>query len=117
MKGTDRKTFFGPDDGRKAENMENMDKYYIVRADQAGVFFGRIAEREHDEVRMCDVRRIWSWAGACSCTQLALDGTKRPEDCRLTRAVDDMVILGVIEIIPCTDCAIKILKAVPVWEV
>ena len=93
-----------------------MDKYYIVRADRAGVFFGRIAEREHDEVRMCDVRRIWRWDGACSCTQLALDGTQKPMHCKFTRAVGDMVILGVIEIIPCTDRATESLKAVPVWE-
>nr|DAH67131.1 MAG TPA: hypothetical protein [Caudoviricetes sp.] len=92
-------------------------KFCIVRARDAGVFFGKVICREHDEVLMCDVRRIWSWEGACSCTQLALDGTKKPDGCRITRAVDDMVILGVIEIIPCTDRAIKSLKAVPVWEV
>lgn len=33
---------------------------YIVRADRAGVFFGKIKERNGDEITMTDVRRIWS---------------------------------------------------------
>lgn len=51
--------------------MSKADQYYIVRSDRAGVFFGRIKERNGSEVTMTDVRRIWYWYGAASLSQLA----------------------------------------------
>ena len=44
--------------------MEN--KYYIVRTNRAGVFFGKIKERSASEITMTDVRKIWYWDGACA---------------------------------------------------
>lgn len=89
---------------------------YIVRADRAGVFFGKIKERSGSEVTMTDVRRIWYWDGAASLSQLAVDGTNRPDDCKFTVYVSEMIILGVIEIIPCTDKAEASIKGVPEWR-
>lgn len=89
---------------------------YIVRSDRAGVFFGKIKERSGSEVTMTDVRRIWYWGGAASLSQLAVDGTNRPDDCKFTVYVSEMIILGVIEIIPCTDKAEASIKGVPEWR-
>lgn len=89
---------------------------YIVRADRAGVFFGKIKERNGDEVTMTDVRRIWYWDGAASLSQLAVEGTKKPQNCKFTIYVPEMTILGVIEIIPCTDKAEATIKGVPEWR-
>lgn len=89
---------------------------YIVRADKAGVFFGKIKERNGDEVTMTDVRRIWYWDGAASLSQLAVEGTKKPQNCKFTIYVPEMTILGVIEIIPCTDEAEASIKGVPEWR-
>lgn len=89
---------------------------YIVRADKAGVFFGKIKERNGDEVTMTDVRRIWYWDGAASLSQLAVEGTKKPQNCKFTIYVPEMTILGVIEIIPCTDEAEASIKEVPEWR-
>ena len=50
------------------------EKYYIVRADRAGVFFGNIKERNGSEVTMTNVRRLWYWDGACAVEQLAVNG-------------------------------------------
>ena len=93
-----------------------MEKYYIVRADRAGVFAGNIKERNGDEVTMTNVRRIWYWDGAASLSQMAIEGVKKPENCKFTVTVPEMIILGVIEIIPCTDEAEKNIKGVPEWK-
>lgn len=93
-----------------------MEKYYIVRAKEAGVFAGNIKERNGDEVTMTNVRRLWYWDGACSLSQIAVDGTKKSENCKFTVTVPEMVILGVIEIIPCSDVAERSIKAVKEWK-
>ena len=71
------------------------DKYVIVRADRAGVFFGKIKARIGDEVVMTEVRRIWCWNGAASISQLAMEGVKHPELSKFTVTVPEMTILGV----------------------
>ncbi len=91
-------------------------QYYIVRADRAGVFFGQIESRTGSEVTMRNVRRIWYWDGANSISQLAVDGTKRPRECKFTVAVESMTILGVIEVIPCTAKATKSISEVSEWK-
>lgn len=39
----------------------NTNQDYIVRCDRAGVFFGKIKERNGSEVTMTEVRKLWSW--------------------------------------------------------
>lgn len=39
---------------------------FIVRTNEAGVFFGEIKERTHDEITMLNVRKLWYWRGACA---------------------------------------------------
>ena len=94
----------------------DSNKYYIVRADRAGVFFGHIHERTGDEVTMTDVRRLWYWDGAASLSQMAVDGVSKPLECKFTVTVPEMTILGVIEIIPCTDKAASCILGVKEWR-
>ena len=91
-------------------------KKVIIRADRAGVFFGTLEEKEGNEVRMSNVRRIWYWDGAASLSQLAVDGTSAPDNCIFTITVSEMVITGVVEIIPCTEKAIKSIEGVKEWK-
>lgn len=91
-------------------------QYYIVRTNRAGVFFGKIRERSHDEITMTDVRKIWHWDGACAVEQLALDGTKKPHNCQFTVVVPEMTIADPIQIIPCTEKAVQSLSGVAVWQ-
>ena len=93
-----------------------MEKYYIVRGDKSGIFAGNIKERNGREVTMTDVRRLWYWSGACSISQLALDGTANPEDCKFTVTLDEITILDAIEIIPCTNKAEKSIRGVAEWK-
>ena len=88
----------------------------IVRADRAGVFYGEIKERNGSEVVMTNVRRLWYWDGAASLSQLAVDGTATPDNCKFTVVVPEMTILGVIEIIPCCDKAVRSIEGVAVWK-
>ena len=93
-----------------------MEQYYIIRANEAGVFFGQIESRNGSEVNLKNVRRLWYWNGACSLSELATDGTSRPNDCKFTVTVESMTVLNVIEIIPCTAKAVKSIKAVKEWK-
>lgn len=88
----------------------------IVRADRAGVFYGTLVDKKGAEVKLKNCRRIWYWNGAASISELAVSGVTSPQDCKFSVVVPSITILGVIEIIPCTDAAIDNIEAVPVWK-
>ena len=91
-------------------------KKVIIRADRAGVFFGTLKEKNGNEVTLSDCRRLWCWYGAASLSHLAVEGTKDPNNCKFTIVVPTITILGVIEIIPCTEEAVKSIEKVYVWK-
>lgn len=95
---------------------EMIGKKVIVRGDRSGVLFGTLASKEGTEVKLTKCRRLWYWDGACSISQLAVDGTKDPGECKFTVTVDEIVILDAIEIIPCTDKAVKSIEGVKEWK-
>ena len=88
----------------------------IIRADRAGVFFGTLAAKEGTEVKLTDCRRLWYWDGAASISEIAVSGVTKPNNCKFTMVVPEIVITGVIEVIPCTDAAIANIESVPVWK-
>lgn len=96
--------------------MDYNGKKVIVRANRAGVFFGTLAEKAGDEVTITNCRRIWYWEGAASLSELAISGVTRPRDCKFSVTVPSITVLGVIEIIPCSDTAITNIESVPVWK-
>lgn len=96
--------------------MEKYESKYIVRCDRAGVFYGEIESRNGQEVKMRNVRCLWYWDGAATLLQLAAEGTKNPKSCKFTMSVDSLELLGVIEIIPCTEKAIKSIEGVGKWK-
>lgn len=93
-----------------------MEKYYIIRGNYSGVFFGNIKERNGQEITITNCRRIWYWDGAASISQLALEGVKNPDNCKFTVTVPELTILDAIEIIPCSETAVKIIKDVKEWK-
>lgn len=90
---------------------------FIVRTDRAGVFFAEIESRNGSEAELKNARRLWYWSGAASLSQLANEGVTRPNDCKFTVTVDSCTVLGVIEIIPCTEKAVESINSVPVWKI
>ena len=87
-------------------------RYVIVRTNSAGVHFGLLEEKQGDEVRLSDARRIWKWtsahpeAGACS--GLAQYGAGPESKIAFT---GELEITGAIEVIPCTSVSIETIKA------
>ena len=96
-------------------------KKVIVRCDKAGVFYGIITRKENTPagviVRMKECRRLWYWNGAASLSQMALEGVKRPSECKFAAQLSSITLIGVIEIIPVTPEAEENLNAVAVWKV
>lgn len=91
-------------------------KYCIIRGDRSGVFAGTVKAHNGREVLLADARRLWYWDGAASISQIAVDGTVAPENCKFTMTVDELLLLDAIEIIPCTDEAKDVIEKVPVWK-
>lgn len=97
--------------------MSNLEgKYVIVRSDRAGVFAGVFKERNDQEVELTDCRRLWYWEGAASLSQIAVDGTTKPSKCKFSMAVNEILLFDVIEIIPATEKAERVIREVPVWK-
>ena len=99
----------------QAETLDGME-YCMVRTESAGVFAGYVEKKRDNEVTLRKARRVWYWAGAASLSQLATDGTSKPDECKFPCEVDKVILLGVIEIIPMTEKAKQSIKAVKVWE-
>jgi len=92
-------------------------KNVIVRSQSAGVFMGELESRTGQEVVLCNARRLWYWAGAASLSQLAMEGVKKPNECKFPTKVDRVEILEAIEILDATPAAVASVDAVPVWQV
>lgn len=91
-------------------------KYVIVRTYSAGVFAGELESRKGQEVVLRNARRIWYWDGAASLSQLAVDGTSKPENCKFPCAVDRVELLQAIEILDVTPKARSSIEGVQVWK-
>lgn len=91
-------------------------KYVIVRTYSAGVFAGFIESRTGQEVVMRNVRRIWYWDGAASLSQMAVEGVKKPENCKFSMIVDRQELLQAIEILDCSAKAKKSIEGVAIWK-
>ena len=101
---------------KKTKPALGTDRYVIVRTYSAGVFAGWLSSQNGKEVVLKDVRRIWWWAGAASLSQLAMEGVKKPDECKFPCEVDIISLTEAIEIIDCTEEARLNIAAVPVWK-
>ena len=91
-------------------------KYVIVRSDRAGVFFGKLFEKKGQEVTLTECRKLHYWTGAAAVEEIAMIGTITPDACRFTVVVPSMTICGVIQVIPCTEVSVEVIKAVKEWK-
>jgi hypothetical protein len=100
----------------KQESEKANYDYVIARTYSAGVFAGELKSRNGKEVELLNARRLWSWAGAASLSQLAMEGTSKPESCKFPCEVTSVILTEVIELLPVTDKSKKSIKGVPVWK-
>ena len=92
------------------------DKYVLVRTYSAGVFAGTLKSRNGKEIELINSRRIWYWSGAASLSQLAMEGTSDPENCKFPCEVNYTLLTECIEIIECTEKAKESIKNVKIWS-
>ena len=91
-------------------------RHVIVRTYSAGVFAGEFVSRNGQEVVLKNARRLWYWDGAASLSQLAVEGTSKPGNCKFPVAVNRVELLQTIEILDVTEAARKSIESVPVWR-
>jgi len=91
-------------------------QYKIVRTYSAGVFAGFLESLDGQHAVVRNARRLWYWDGAASLSQLAMEGVKKPENCKFPCEVDRVELTQVIEILDTTAKAKKSIEEVKVWE-
>jgi len=100
----------------KAVSLKGL-PYKIVRTYSAGVFAGYLKKKTGQNVILLNARRLWQWGGAASLSQLAMEGTKNPENCKFPIEVDEVELDQTIEVLQVTKSAQESIKSVPVWEI
>ena len=93
------------------KKIEAKGKPVIVRTYSAGVHFGYLSARSGKEVELNGSRRIWSWKGANTLSEIANHGVGAGS--RLAERVT-IILTEAIEIISCSAEAVRNLEAA-VW--
>ena len=65
---------------------------------------------------LINARRLWFWAGAASLSQLAMEGTSKPLECKFPCEVNRVELMEAIEILDVTEKARISIKEVPIWN-
>lgn len=90
--------------------------YVVVRTRSAGVHAGYLQTPIGEQVTLSRSRRIYYWDGAASVSQLAMEGTTKPDNCKFPCEVITQHLMEVIEVIPTTRAARVSIQSVPVWS-
>jgi hypothetical protein len=98
----------------------NGNPFVLVRGANAGVHAGYLEDRGNDTgyITLLNSRRVWSWEGSLTLSELSQSGTTAPESCRFGCQIPVLELLKVdtCELIHCSDVAVKsILVDVPLW--
>lgn len=105
----------------KDQEVKEVKDVKIVRTESAGVFFGEIISRKDQiagmSVVMKNAIRIWYWDGAASLSQLAMEGTVKPENCKFAMPVNNLELFNVIEILDVTDKAKDCIEGIKSWKI
>jgi len=94
-------------------------KYVIVRSYSMGVFAGTLSDESTETKKiLTDARRIWYWSGAASLSQLAVDGTSKPGECKFPVEVPRVELTSPqgFEVLDVTEKARESIKSVPIWK-
>lgn len=91
-------------------------KKVMVRTFSAGVFVGEMKSRKGKEVVLRNARCLWYWSGAASLSQLAEEGTSKPDQCKFPVPVSEITLTEAIEILSVSPAAWKSIQKVPIWR-
>jgi len=92
-------------------------QYVIIRTYSAGCFAGFLTARGGKEVTLEKARRLWYWDGAATLSELAVNGTSKPKNCKFPVAVSEIILTEAIEIISCSAAGQASIEAVPAWAI
>lgn len=70
----------------------------LIRTNGAGVHYGKLIARNGQEVHLKSARRIWSWNGALSLSEIAVSGVDL-KNSKLSVEIDEIILPTAIEII------------------
>lgn len=90
--------------------------YCIIRTNNSGVHFGKVKALDKQTALITDCRRIWYWDGAFTLSALAESGTKKPENCKFSCFVPEILLTDVLEIIPCRVSAANQIREIKNYE-
>lgn len=91
-------------------------KHVIVRSNLAGVFFGILKAKNKNELTLSKARKFYYFSGANTVEDLATQGAKNKENCKLTVEVEEIQLFDYCQILPCTKEAIVQNQSIPVWK-
>jgi len=91
-------------------------EYCIVRTYSAGVFAGYVKLHDGKNAVVLNARRLWYWAGAASISQLAMEGTAKPTECKFPCKVNEVRLSDVVEVIPATETSRNSIEGVKEWK-
>jgi hypothetical protein len=94
-------------------------KYCVIRTYSAGVHIGYVAElgeKRPQHARLLNSRRLHYWEGACSLSQVAMDGVDEDES-RIAVEVPEIELTDVIEVITCSTKAKEFFIGAKEWKV
>jgi hypothetical protein len=79
-------------------------KRVLIRAGAAGVHYGTLIEKEKQEVRLANARRIWSWNGALSLSEIASKGLD-VKNSKISEPVEEIILDTALETIFISDAS------------
>lgn len=97
-----------------------MDYPWVVVRGPAGVYVGELVSEDVGAVGNVTLRNafcLWYYAGAASLSQLAVEGVKKPDECKFSIDVPEMRLKSVFQVIPLSLAARLNLCAVRRWKI
>lgn len=76
-------------------------KFVLIRTINAGVHYGSLTEilsEDYKVIRLKNARRVWSWSGALSLSEVAMCGIEISLS-KISVPVDEIILTQAIEII------------------
>jgi hypothetical protein len=104
-------------DAQTAPEVDGM-QYCVVRTYSAGVHIGYVAEfgeKHPQHAKLLNSRRLHYWEGACSLSQVAMDGVNE-DNSRVAVEIPEIELTDVIEVIPCSATAKAFFIGAKVWK-
>lgn len=83
-------------------------KYVVVRTLSAGVHIGVLKSRNGQEVVLTEAKRIWSWSGANTLHEIALNGIEKSS--KVSDETPTILLTQAIEVIPTSSVGEKCLR-------